>query len=258
MKKPADQHSSKARSQTKTFRAMKANPCVSISLLFGCILIAFTAQTFSADACGGNVNTSTNLLGGNMTNAAAPIMPSPNDSGGLVQVSKIGLQVAIPGDGTPTGQLFNGTGGFNGDLFIFASEDGTISGWRPALGTAAETLTNRGTAVYKGITLIMTSNGPVLLAANFREGTLAAYGTNASGVALVAQFSDPNAPAGYAPFNVRSLAGVVFVTFAKQNDAKHDDVAGRGHGLIDTFDPQTGAFRRFATGSDASGRDRKS
>jgi len=176
-----------------------------------------------------------------------------NDSSGLVQVSKVGLQVAIPGEGSPTGQLFNGTHGFNGDLFIFASEDGTLSGWRPALGTAAETLTNRATAVYKGITLVMTTNGPVLLAANFREGTLDAYGTNSSGVALVAQFSDPDAPAGYAPFNVRSLAGVVFVTFAKQNDAKHDDVAGRGHGLIDTFDPQTGAFRRFATGSDAGG-----
>jgi hypothetical protein len=51
---------------------MKVNPCVSIALLFGCILIAFTAQTFSANACGGNVNTSTNLLGGNMTNAVAP------------------------------------------------------------------------------------------------------------------------------------------------------------------------------------------
>jgi hypothetical protein len=59
-------------SQIKTIRAMKANPCVCISLLFGCILIAFTAQTFSADAFGGNVNTSTNLLGGGMTNAPAP------------------------------------------------------------------------------------------------------------------------------------------------------------------------------------------
>ena len=57
---------------TKTFRAMKANPCVPISVLFGCILIAFTEQTFSADACHGNVNTATNLLGGNMTKAAAP------------------------------------------------------------------------------------------------------------------------------------------------------------------------------------------
>ena len=54
---------------------MKANPCFSILLLFSCILIAFTERTFSADACGGNVNTSTNLLGGNMTNAAAATDP---------------------------------------------------------------------------------------------------------------------------------------------------------------------------------------
>jgi hypothetical protein len=50
---------------------MKANPCVSISLLFSCLLLAFTTQTFSADALGRNVNTSTNLLSGNMTNAPA-------------------------------------------------------------------------------------------------------------------------------------------------------------------------------------------
>src|SRR5579864_376239 len=85
-----------------------------------------------------------------------------NDSSGQVQVGKVGLQVKIPGEGSPTGQLFNGTGGFNGDIFIFASEDGTISGWRPALGTTAEVLTNRSTAVYKGITLVATTNGPLL------------------------------------------------------------------------------------------------
>jgi len=54
---------------------MKANPCVSISLLFGCILIAFTTQTLSADACDGKANASTNLLGCNMANAAAPTDP---------------------------------------------------------------------------------------------------------------------------------------------------------------------------------------
>jgi uncharacterized protein (TIGR03118 family) len=172
----------------------------------------------------------------------------------MEQVSKLGLEVSIPGDGTPTGQLFNGTGGFNGDIFIFASEDGTISGWRKSLGTTAETLTNRSTAVYKGITLVTTANGPTLLAANFREGTLDAYVTNSSGFALLAQYSDSKAPAGYAPFNVLSLQGMVFVTFAKQDDAKHDDAPGRGHGLIDIFDPQSGNFTRLATGSDAGGR----
>jgi len=175
-----------------------------------------------------------------------------NDSAGMVHVARLGLRVTIPG-GVPTGQLFNGAGGFKGDIFIFAGEDGTIAGWRSALGTAAETLTNRGTAVYKGITLVTTANGPVLLAANFREGTIDAYGTNASGIALLGQFSDQKAPAGYAPFNVRALGNTVFVTFAKQDDAKHDDVPGRGHGLIDIFDLQTGKFSRFATGSDAGG-----
>ena len=60
----------------------------------------------------------------------------------------------------------------HGDVFIFASGDGTISGWRPALGTVAEILAPRPSAVYKGITLVPSANGPVLLAANFAEGTV--------------------------------------------------------------------------------------
>ena len=33
--------------------------------------------------------------------------------------------------------------------------------------------------------------------------------------------------------------------------AKHQD--GNGQGLIDTFDPESGTFHRFATGTDAGG-----
>ena len=95
------------------------------------------------------------------------------------------------------------------------------------------------------------AGAPVLLAANFSEGTLDAYDTN---LALVAQFTDPRAPAGYAPFNVQSVAGMIFVTFAKQDAEKEDDVKGRGHGLIDVFDPATATFHRLATGTDAGGR----
>jgi uncharacterized protein (TIGR03118 family) len=173
-----------------------------------------------------------------------------NDASGSPHVAKQGLQVAIPGDGVPTGQLFNSTPGFNGDIFIFAGEDGTVSGWRGALGTAAELLVSRPTAVYKGITLVTNMGTPLLLLANFREGTVDVYNTNLD----LLQFSDPKAPAGYAPFNVQNLDGLVIVTFAKQDDTKHDDVAGEGHGLIDVFNPKTGKFHRFATGLDAGGK----
>lgn len=174
-----------------------------------------------------------------------------NDAQGMVHVVKNGLEVSIPGEGNPTGQLFDGAGSFNGDIFIFASEDGTISGWRPSLGTAAEVLVPASSAVYKGIALVTTASGPTLLAANFHNATLDAYDTS---LKLIHQFSDGNAPSGYAPFNVQVIAGAVFVTFAKQDDQQHDDVSGAGHGLIDIFNPNTSQFVRFATGSDAGGR----
>jgi uncharacterized protein (TIGR03118 family) len=174
-----------------------------------------------------------------------------NDASGDPFVSKLGLEVNIPGEGNPTGQVFNNVGGFNGDNFLFVSEDGTISGWRNALGTNAEVLTVRTGAVYKGVTLATGTNGPMLLAANFSEATVDAYDTNAT---LLGQFSDMKAPEGYAPFNVQSVGGMIFVTFAKQDPELEDDVPGEGHGLIDVLDPASGTFTRFVTGSDAGGK----
>ncbi len=174
-----------------------------------------------------------------------------NDSSGAEVVTRQGLVVTIPGDGTPTGQFFNTTTGFHTNLFIFVSEDGTISGWRPALGTTAEVLAAPSNTVYKGVTLATNSSGSVLLAANFAQATVDEYDGNMN---LIAQFSDPHAPSGYAPFNVQNVEGLVFVSFAVQDDAKHDDVPGRGHGLIDVLNPQTGQFHRFVTGSDAGGK----
>src|SRR2546426_3321776 len=159
-----------------------------------------------------------------------------NDASGSPQVTKLGLVVSIPGEGNPTGQVFNNTTNFHADPFIFVSEDGIISGWRNALGTSAEILASRPTAVYKGVTLVAAPGGPVLLAANISEGTVDAYDGDLD---LIAQLSDSHAPAGYAPFNVQSIEGLIFVTFAKQAAGTHDDVAGPGHGLIDVLDLQT-------------------
>jgi uncharacterized protein (TIGR03118 family) len=173
-----------------------------------------------------------------------------NDASGSPHAATVPVVVSIPGRGSATGQVINNSTAFNSDIFLFASEDGTISGWRPDLGPAAEILATRPTAVYKGITLASVGTNTVLLAANFSEGTLDVYDAGAN---LLGQFSDRTAPPGYAPFNVQNLNGIVFVTFAKQDTEKQDDAPGRGRGLIDTFNLNTSKFYRFAAGSSAGG-----
>jgi len=173
-----------------------------------------------------------------------------NDASDNEHVVKQALTVSIPGLGIVTGQLFNNTTGFNSNLFLFVSVDGVISGWRGALGTNAEILTVRSNAAYTGVTLAGTTNAPLLLAANFREGTVDVFN---SAMQLVAQYRDPHAPDDYAPFNVQSVNDLIFVTYAKVGPDGRD-LPGRGHGFIDVLNPANGHFHRFATGSDAGGK----
>jgi uncharacterized protein (TIGR03118 family) len=158
----------------------------------------------------------------------------PDPSGGVV--------IPPPGSGTPTGQVFNSasaTGAFNGDAFLFVSEDGTISGWRGAQGTTAEVLQTGSTAnVYKGTTLDTTGGHSYLLAANFRVGAVDVSKGDAGAPALTGKFLDPNLPAGYAPFNIQTLGNMIYVTYALQDAAKHDDDPGAGHGFVSAFDLQ--------------------
>jgi uncharacterized protein (TIGR03118 family) len=85
----------------------------------------------------------------------------------------------------------------------------------------------------------------MLYAANFRHGTVEMYDQNFN---EVKSFTDSHLPAGYAPFNVQVLDGKLFVTFALQNDAKHDDVAGTGNGFVDEFDLEGHLLHRVASG----------
>jgi uncharacterized protein (TIGR03118 family) len=187
-------------------------------------------------------------------------------TGGGVKVNVGGLDsIAIatpPGQtspASPTGDVFNIAGtGFNitsGDntgssVFIFATEDGTISGWNPNVNVASSVLavdnSQGGTgAVYKGLAIAQTDDGTFLYAANFRNGTVDVFDQNFN---QVDSFTDPKVPAGYAPFNVQVLDGHLFVTFALQDAAKHDDVAGAGHGFVDEFDLEGHMMQRVASG----------
>jgi uncharacterized protein (TIGR03118 family) len=161
--------------------------------------------------------------------------------------------------GNPTGVVFNGTQFFqvtkNGNsapaLFIFVSEDGSISGWNPNVDPtnaiiAVDNGTNRGrnSAVYKSATLGVANGHNFLYASNFHTGKVETYDesfhqVNPNG------FADPSLPAGYAPFGIRNFNGEIFVTYAKQDHAKHDDVPGPGFGFVNVFDTSGNFLRRL-------------
>jgi len=162
---------------------------------------------------------------------------------------KQGLVVTIPGDGSVTGLSFsNIAGSFNGDAFLFANEDGTVSGWRGALGTTAETLVLGSAAnVYKGLAQAVIGGDAYVYLANFRNASIDVLKGNAGAGNLTGTFRDPNLPAGYAPFGIQNIGGILYVTYAVPDGAKHDDVAGAGHGIVDAFDLQGNFLRRVAT-----------
>jgi uncharacterized protein (TIGR03118 family) len=60
-------------------------------------------------------------------------------------------------------------------------------------------------------------------------------------------FTDPDIPAGFAPFGIQNINGDLFVTYAKQDATKHDDVAGKGNGFVDVFDTSGNLLQRFVS-----------
>jgi len=183
------------------------------------------------------------------SSAGSPFWVSDNGTGKATLYNsagvKQGLVVSMPAGSEPiTGTVFNGTATFNGNLFMFASENGTIAGWRGALGTTAETMYSTSNAVYKGLAISTAKDR--LFAANFHSGAIDVFDSTHS--SAIGSFIDPNAPAGYAPFNIQNVGGKLYTTFAVQDGTGHDDVAGPGNGLVDVFDPTTDTFTRLVTG----------
>jgi uncharacterized protein (TIGR03118 family) len=168
-------------------------------------------------------------------------------------VDIVPLVVSIPGDGSVTGQAFNPAAGaraFNGDAFTFVSEDGTISGWRSALGTNAETLqTSLPINAYKGSALASLGGHEYMYAANFASGSVDVLAGDPLAPALTGTFTDPNLPAGYAPFNIANLDGVLYVTYALVGPGG-DDLGGLGHGFVDAFDYNGNLVDRLASQGD--------
>jgi uncharacterized protein (TIGR03118 family) len=165
----------------------------------------------------------------------------------------------------PTGMVWNPTSNFlvpGTSLpasFIWATEDGTISAWTGGLANLTPPLPADNAvlavdnsklgpgAVYKGLVFGVNSQGVFLFATNFRAGTVDVFDHNYAPVTTKGGFADSKIPGGFAPFGIQNIDGALFVTYAKQNVAKHDDVAGPGNGFVDVFDTDGNLLKRLAS-----------
>jgi uncharacterized protein (TIGR03118 family) len=136
---------------------------------------------------------------------------------------KEGLEVLIPsatgaGPGQPTGIVANGSSDFqiggSDSHFLFATLDGSISGWAPGANPndAIIAVNNSATgANYTGLAITNRTSGNLLYAANLAQNVVEVYDGSFN---LVNSFTDTTLPAGYGPFNIADINGLVYVTFA--------------------------------------------
>jgi uncharacterized protein (TIGR03118 family) len=163
-----------------------------------------------------------------------------NGSNFLTLYSKKGIllkNIVVTGN-APTGLVDAKSCSFGNYKLITATENGTIEGWN-GVATNTTIVVTTVNAVYKGLALKKST----LYVCNFHSGFVEVYNNN---FALVKTFTDQAlVNAGYAPFNVAVHDCHIYVTFAKQDDAKHDDVKGDGFGYIDVFNKDGLCLRRF-------------
>ncbi|KVZ06673.1 TIGR03118 family protein [Burkholderia stagnalis] len=180
------------------------------------------------------------------------------DGNGVPQSLVVTIPPGTSGAPSPTGIVFNGTTDFvvtqgaksGPAAFIFAGEGGTLTAWSPAVNpTAAITVFDSGgAAVYKGLAMAGNNGANFLYATDFHNNRIDVFDRTFAKVTPAGAFQDPSLPAGFAPFGIQAIGSKLFVTYAKQDAAAHDDVAGAGVGLVDVFSPSGQFLQRFATG----------
>lgn len=228
-----------------------------------------------ADQSGAATETDPNLVNpwGLSRSSTSPWWVSDNGTGLATLYGGTGsaksLVVTIPtGDpntsstGTPTGTVYNGGTEFNlapgkPALFMFVTEDGTISGWNPGVNATSAVIevNTKSASVFKGMALATLPNpsgssSTFLYVADFRKGRVQVYDSSFNHITVFeGLFRDEHLPRGYAPFNIQNIGGELYVAFAKQDEQKHDEVDGAGKGYVDVFSPSGFLLRRLEHGS---------
>lgn len=251
-----------------TLRAVFIAAIATISTATSGFSDTYSWQNFQSDIPGVALHIDPNLAnpwGMAVPSATGPIWVSDNGTGVSTLYGHDGtansLIVTVPGKdrkdpGNPTGIVFNSTAFFkvtkNGNSqparFIFVNEDGTISGWNPALDptNAIIAVKGKGDAVFKAATLGMAAGHNFLYVTNFKKARVETYDENFHQVMQHA-FADPTIPHKFAPFAIRNFNGMLYVTYAKQAPGERDDEAGPGNGFINVFDTSGNFVRRLVS-----------
>jgi uncharacterized protein (TIGR03118 family) len=178
------------------------------------------------------------------------------------------LVVTVTGAGgpaAPTGMVANpgtafvvSSGGASGAArFIFASEDGTLSGWNPTVpppvppatrSTVTVVMATTPGANYKGLAIASTASGERLYATDFHGAKVDVFDGSFAPVVAAGAFVDPGLPAGFAPFGIQALSGAIYVTYAKQDAEASDEVAGAHLGYVSAFSTEGAFLGRIASG----------
>lgn len=257
---------------------MKLRIAFYLAVLFGFLFgpTNSTAQTiaFRQTNLASNVPNVTNNVTPRLANPwglaflpGQPFFIADHNDGHVTSFDATGLNVrpgafAVP---SPTGTGFDSPTGIVADQnssfgnpslinpFIVVTEQGTIFTWGPDsqgnLPTNATLVRSRAGAVYKGATILNSLlTAPVLALTDFRGGLIDTFLPGFAAVALPGSFTDPNLPAGYAPFGIQVIGQQAFVTYALHDSFKLDPIVGSGNGIVSIFDMDGNFVRRFATG----------
>jgi uncharacterized protein (TIGR03118 family) len=188
-----------------------------------------------------------------------------NETSAVTGSASVGVAIPASAAGVqakPTGQVYNGNGGFmittsmgqESALFIFDGEGGTIAAWAKDSGATAVTAYDDGVAnganhaVYKGLAIGAVGGATYLYATDLHNNKVDVFDTNFSKpAAMQGKFVDPNIPAGFAPFGIAALNGDLYVTFAQQDSAMQNETTGAGLGYVDIFDFSGNLISQFAS-----------
>ena len=172
----------------------------------------------------------------------------------------------------PTGVVANGTPDFllptnnQPAKFIFVTEQGVIAAWNGSASAIIIKDNSPKGAVYKGCTIAELNGKHYLYVTNFHSGEIEVYDAAFVPTTLDKHAfddddndrdhdrdhdrrGDDDHGRNFAPFNVQAIGTNLYVTYAKQDGDKHDEVDGSGLGFVDVFNPAGQLLSRLQNGS---------